>query len=128
MAEETVYALTDADGVVINRIVADAAYIKELGAQIADPDVDSGDLTFAKAYDVTSKDVGIGYRRASNGQWVRPEPTPEQIEVQERVEAEAAARAEDDEFVAAMKEKARAKQSFTQDERDRLQAIDLSRR
>lgn len=130
MAEETLYALTDAEGVAVNVIVADAAFIKELGAQIADPDVDTGDQAFAKAYDVTGKNVGIGHRRVGT-KWEEPpvpEPTSEEIESRKQAEADAIARADDNAFITAMQTKARGKQSFTQDERDRMLAIDLSRR
>jgi len=127
---ETTFALLDADGTVLNVIVADQEFIDGLAAQVADPDVDTGDLTFDKAVDVTGKGVGPGHKRAKNGKFsppVIPPPTPEEIAAQEAVEAADAQRAEDDAFLDTLDGKVRKGTSLTQDERDRKDVI-LARR
>lgn len=127
---ETLYALTDADGVVTNVIVADQAFIDALPAQIDDPDVDTGDLSFHKAFDVTGKNVGIGHKRSSNGRWVAPTPpapTQDELDAQAAAQAAADARAADDEFLAGLATKLDGGGSLTQDERDRKDVI-LARR
>lgn len=130
---ETLYALVDDEGVVTNVIVADKAFIDSLGEQIEDPDVDTGDLAFAKAYDVTDKGVGIGHKRAANGKWVAPappappEPTEDELAAQKAAQAAADQRAADDEFLDGLATKLNTGGSLTQDERDRKDVI-LARR
>lgn len=127
---ETLYALVDDEGVVTNVIVADKEFIDSLGDQIEDPDVDTGDLAFAKAYDVTDKGVGIGHKRAANGKWVAPtppEPTEDELAAQAAAQADAEQRAADDEFLDGLAAKLNTGGSLTQDERDRKDVI-LARR
>lgn len=131
MADETLYAVLDADGVVENVIVADADFIAELQSNIADPDVDTGAFTSDQRFvDVTDKGVGVGWKRAGNGRFtapVPPEPTPEELQAQEDAEAAATRRTADDAFLAGLQDKVAAGESLTQDERDRMALIQLSR-
>lgn len=137
MSDETTFALLDGDGLVTNVIVADQAFIDGLPAQIADPDVDTGDLTFDKAVDVTNVDgaadggpgsaIGIGWKKARNGRWVAPVPTAEEAAAQAVVDAAAAKRATDDAYLAGLRTKVEGGQELTADERDRLALIQLSR-
>lgn len=125
---ETEFALCDENDVVINKIVADQAFIDVLAQRIADPNVNTDGLEFAKAYDVTGKNVGVGHKRSTNGKWVAPTPTPDEVAAQEAAQAAADQRAADDAFIAEMKAKTDGGDSLTQDETNRLLAIDLSRR
>lgn len=142
---ETTFALTDANGLVVDTIVASPEYIKELEKNVSDPNVDTGPLVFAKAYDVTGQRVARGHKRAADGKWTAPEPEadvprispkPTQAQLAEQAakdtaakaqaDAQARQRAEDDAFVKALQTK-QGKQPFTQDERDRMNLILLSR-
>jgi hypothetical protein len=130
VAEEQQFALVDAQGVVMSVIVADQEFVDSLAEQVDDPDVDSGDLSFARTYDVTGKGVAVGFRRAANGKWVAPtppEPSPEELAGLQAAEEAAAQRATDDEFVAAASAKLRSGGALTQAERDRLTLIQLER-
>lgn len=124
------YALADENGVALSVIVADQEFIDNLAKQVADPDVDTGEVKFAKAYDVTGKDVSAGHKRAANGKWTRPGP-PEQTEAEKAALAAAGAaaaqRAEDDAFLKTLRTKQQSKQPLSQDERDRLSLIIASR-
>lgn len=134
---ETLFALLDDEGVVTNVIVADQEFIDTLQAQIDDENVDTGAIEFARAYDITSvvaddstPSPGIGWRRARNGKWVAPtppEPTQEELDARAAAQAEADRRAADDEFLAGLRTKMDAGETLTQDERDRLALIQLSR-
>lgn len=122
------YALTDEDGICINRIVADQEFIDALPAQISDPSIDTGVLQFTKAYEVTGKGVAIGHKRSQNGKWSAPVPTAAEIEAQQRVEDAAQARLEDDKFLEALDKKIRgANASLTAAEQARLDIIKARR-
>ena len=76
---ETLYAIIDADGLIVDRIVADAEFVKALPDMIADEDVDSGNLDPSHRYvDITDRDPmpGIGWTRGRNGRFTPP-PEPE---------------------------------------------------
>lgn len=124
MSDEKIYALLDGDGYVVNLIVADEDFISSLPALVADESVDTGDLP-REAYRVDNipDEVVRGWRRANNGRWVAPE-RPAPVEVVEPPET--VALREDQEFAVNMKDKARGGEPLTQDERDRLLAIQLS--
>lgn len=124
---ETVLALVDADGVVVNTIVApDPSYAATLETMVADPKVDTGPVRFAQALDVTGKSVGVGHRRAASGKFTPP-PAPE-LTAAQRADLDAAAAAETarrdaDAFLATLDAKLAAGGQLTQTERDRKDVI-----
>jgi hypothetical protein len=130
---ETLFAIIDGSGAVVNVIVAEQEFVDSLPDLIADDGVDTGDLTSAhKFVDVTDKDPqpGIGWTRAANGKFVAPavpEPTQAELDARAAAEAAAEARAADDEFLAGLQTKVAAAESLTQDERDRMTLISLTR-
>jgi hypothetical protein len=125
---ETVFALLDADGLVLNVIIADQAYVDELAAQLDDPDVDTGSIEFARAVDITGREPmpGIGWTRAGNGRFVAPEP-PEPSQAELDAQAEQDRRAADDAFIADVLERVAAGGALTDTERDRLELVRLAR-
>lgn len=127
---ETKYAFVDTNGVVTNLIVADKAFIDALPKQIADPNVDTGDIIFSKVVDVTDKDVNIGYIQQSNGSFkapVPPPPTQEQLDAIAAAEAETAQREADTTRLAELRKKVGPlNPGLTQDERDELNVLMLS--
>lgn len=133
MADETVFAVLDADGVVINKIVAGQEFIDTLIEHIADPDIDSGEYDESNRFvDITDRDPqpNIGWARAKNGRFIAPvppEPTAEEVAAREQAEAEASARADDDAFLAELDTRVRGGGRLTQDERDRMDLIRLRR-
>lgn len=69
---ETTFALLDDNGVVVNVVVADKTFVDELKADISDPDVDTGDFTFANAVEVTGQLVSPGHKRGPDGKFTAP--------------------------------------------------------
>lgn len=119
---ETIYAVLDTSGLVVNTIVADAAFIKSLPGAIADDTIDTGGLTPDLKYvDITGNDPqpGPGWTRASNGRFTpppAPDPAPEPAPDPDQV------------FVTEAAQRLADGGTLTQDERDRLLAIDLATR
>lgn len=129
MADETLFAVVGADGVVENVIVADQEFIDSLSAAIADPEHDTGALTADhKFYDVTGKDPqpGVGWTRAKNGRFSAPTP-PEPTQAELDAQAAADQRAADDDFLASIRNKVDAGTELTAAEQTRLTFISASR-
>jgi hypothetical protein len=125
---ETIYALTDSNGIVIERIVASKEFIDSLPKLINDPNVDTGNLEFSKAYDVTGQNVSLGHKRMSNGTWSKPEPTQEELDAAATIEAERTQRQTEDARITALRAKVGpGKPGLTQADRDELNLIMLSR-
>lgn len=79
---ETIYAIVDSTGIVINTIVADKSFIDSLPAIIASDEIDSGYLDASNQYvDVTSVNPrpGFGWKRLGKGKFEAP-PAPEPVD------------------------------------------------
>lgn len=112
------------DGVVVETILADQAFIDSLPEFIADGETSTSDLA-GNYVDISSTDPvpGRGWLRAKNGSFSPPSPSEDELSQQ----AAASARADDDAFLADILERLRAGEGISQVERDRLNAVQASR-
>lgn len=126
---ETLFAVVDAAGVVENVIVADQEFIDGLTAAVADPNHDTGTLTVDHVYvNVTALDPQPGVQWTyKNDVFVAPllpEPPPKAAAAQAAMQAQ---RTEEDVFLTGLRDKMAKGVYLSQDERDRMQVIQLTR-
>ena len=122
---DRVFALVDANNVVVNTIVADPEFITALPEMVKNSKLDSSSaLAVAKIHDVTGKVVGIGHQRSASGDWIPPRPIPPS---KEELDAIAAQKAEDARIQAFRAKVGPGKPGLTQAERDELHLIMITR-
>lgn len=122
---DRVFALLDANNVVVNTIVADPEFITSLPEMVKNSKLNSSSaLAASKIHDVTDKVVGIGHQRSASGEWVPPKPISPS---KEELDAIAAQKAEDARIQALRAKVGPGKPGLTQAERDELHLIMINR-
>lgn len=128
MSESKNFAVVDSNGVVVNVIVADQEFIDSLPDLVADPTLDTTNFNGAKFYDISNKNVSVGYTRNSNGSYSPKVPTEEEINAEQAASDLIAQIASDKARLIELRAKVGpGNPGLTQDERDELNVIMLTR-